>query len=400
MTIPRYLPAVDLPARVAAITGAAPAAALHRLREMLGLEGWRTLLPVPSARAAIATYFKGLAERDERRLVLVSAQLCPIVPKLLKALGFYSAAVDVDDDVPMPGPDRMLAAFEECGGAKHVAAVIVAPLYGYMPQRFDGFSGRLGGVPVLLDLAQATFLGRGSPLLSGADAAVFSFGIGKGLDLGGGLFALRRAEPPAAAAVSSAPLSGFTGLAEAVTLRAAVVSGLYPRLVRYLDRAVEADKDDVAVALRSAGKVLPARVTVAYAERLARFAEEVELARRRAKTLSEASSIQRACAHGRVFFDVHAMHLRQIVRLKEAERRDAVLAGLRDAGIDAMPAGEPTPDAYLRPEDFVVPPSSAGHPNARRFCADAIRLPFLGRLGERQFTTLLSRLETVLAERV
>ena len=65
-----------------------------------------------------------------------------------------------------------------------------------------------------------------------------------------------------------------------------------------------------------------------------------------------------------------------------------------------MPAGEPTPDAYLRPDDFVVPPSSAGFPNARRFCADAIRLPFLGRLGDGQFVTLLSRLETVLAERV
>ena len=196
MTIPRYLPAVDLSARVAAITGAEPAAALARLRKMLGLEDWRALAPVPSARAAIATYFETLAGRDGRRLVLVSAQLCPIVPKLLKALGFRSVVVDVDDDVPMPGPDRMLAAFEECGGAKHVAAVIVAPLYGYMPQRFDGFSERLGDVPLLLDLAQATFLGRGSPLLSSADAAVFSFGIGKGLDVGGGLFALRRGEPP------------------------------------------------------------------------------------------------------------------------------------------------------------------------------------------------------------
>ena len=87
MTIPRYLPAVDLPARVAAITGAEPSAALRRVREMLGLGDWRTLVPVPSARAAIATYFKNLAERDERRLVLVSAQLCPIVPKILKALG-------------------------------------------------------------------------------------------------------------------------------------------------------------------------------------------------------------------------------------------------------------------------------------------------------------------------
>jgi dTDP-4-amino-4,6-dideoxygalactose transaminase len=400
MTIPRYLPAVDLPARLAALTGGEPSAARRRVREMLGLGDWRTLVPIPSARAGIATYFRALAEKDERRTVLLSAQICPIVPKILKELGFRSAAVDVDEDVPMAGPDRMLAAFEACGGARQIAAVIVAPLYGYMPRRFAGFSKQLDGVPVLLDLAQATFLGRGAALMANADAAVFSFGIGKGLDLGGGLLALRDSEPPAALAVAAAPLSGFSGLAEAVTLRATVASGLYPRLVRYLDRAVEADKDDVAVALRSAGKVLPQRVMAAYAERLARFAEEVELARKRAKTLSDMPSISRACAHSEIFLDARAMHLRQILRLKGAKSRDAVLGRLRAAGIDAMPAGEPTPDAYLQPEDYVVPPSSAGFPNARRFCADAIRLPFLGRLGEGQFTTLLSRLETVLAERV
>ena len=90
-----------------------------------------------------------------------------------------------------------------------------------------------------------------------------------------------------------------------------------------------------------------------------------------------------------VCFDPASTHLRQIVRARNQTARDALLDELRRGGVDCAPAGELLPHEYLGDA-----PSGSAFPNALRFKAEAIRLPFLGRLGDSAFARLKGALET------
>lgn len=396
-TIPRYLPAVDLRARFAALTTQDTVAATERVLFDLGLDKWRQVVPVAGARVGIAAFFQQLALKDARRSVLLSAQICPVVPQVLIRLGFRPVFIDIDERAPMPGAYQIMSALQEVQCASTVAAIVIAPLYGYLPDKLDEIADRLDGIQVLLDLAQGTLLAPNLPrLMARADAAVYSFGAGKGLDIGGGLLAVRQAEIKFEAPSNQASFATFAGLPAALALRTAVGVGLYQHLIPLIDVGVEANKSDVPPRPGSTNKRLPSRVFNAYAARLPHFAKEIKTARTRAAALYQLPCIMRLCRDAATFGNAAQMDLRQILRLSDPERRGQLLSLLRRAGIDALPAGEYLPETYLPDDAISVATSSAGLPNTNRFLADAIRLPFLGRMDEITFRHFLITLENTL----
>ncbi|QWG14873.1 DegT/DnrJ/EryC1/StrS family aminotransferase [Bradyrhizobium sediminis] len=385
-TFPRYLPAIDLHARFAALTRVDTAAAYKKVLVRLGVEEWRQIVPVARARVGITAYFRELAVKDARRSVLLSAQICPLVPKILLRLGFHPVFIDVDEGAPMPGEDQILSALCDLRHTDSVAAIIIAPIYGYLPMKLDEVAQRLKGIAVFLDLAQGTTLAPRLPrLMARADAAVFSFGQGKGVDIGGGLLAVRETEVQFDSANNNLPLTTFAELPAALALQLALKLGIYRHLIPAIDLATEADKSDRSIEAALISKRLPDQIFNAYAERLSRFATEIELGSRRAVSIHEQPAISRHCRQEELFGSAIQMHLRQIVRLVDQDRRGRILSTLRDAGIDALPAGEPLPETYLPNDAMSVVPSSDGLPNTKRFLSDAIRLPFLGRMNDDSF---------------
>lgn len=171
---------------------------------------------------------------------------------------------------------------------------------------------------------------------------------------------------------------------KSIVLRAAIASGAYGALVDRLENASEAAKVDRE-------SFVPRRLHPAmhfvWRDKIRRFQREVALARARAAEFV-ASDRLRALLHDLdIYCDSRALHLRQVVRLRNAAQRDRAVVRLRESGIDCAAAGEPLP-----PEgDF---------PNACTFVSDAIRLPFLGRLSEQQFAALKRNLEIAVDERL
>jgi dTDP-4-amino-4,6-dideoxygalactose transaminase len=392
--LPRYVPSIDLSARLESLSSGGIQAAIEFLHTNLGLSGWRQATPVELARHGIATYFEELSRRDTRRSVLLSAQICPVVPSLLVALGFRPVFIDVDSDVPMPNGEQIAAALSDKSLAQSVAAAIISPIYGYLPAGLDDVAQHLNGTAVLLDLAQAVTLAPALPqLLARADASVFSFGIGKGLDSGGGLLAVRTGNIAFDNGMGST-LATLAGLPTALAIRLTATLGIYEVVTSAMERnsSIETWTAADAMAIR---KRLPDGVFKAFAARFKRFAWEVNIARKRAAILFESTAVAKACRSPRVFANGEQMHLRQIVRLADASQRDPVLASLRKAGIDAMPAGEPLAASYLLSGTFALC-GDGQLPNAKRFLSDAIRLPFLGRMDERSFRRVAAALENAL----
>jgi hypothetical protein len=127
-----------------------------------------------------------------------------------------------------------------------------------------------------------------------------------------------------------------------------------------------------------------------WQRRLTTFLEEVALAQQRAASLYVRFGAHPALAFTEACFSPNATHLRQIIRFVDAGRRDVTLERLRRGGIDCAPAGEPLPSTY-------IPGELGDFPAARRFIADSIRMPFLGRLSEREFAHLVDTIERALA---
>jgi len=90
-----------------------------------------------------------------------------------------------------------------------------------------------------------------------------------------------------------------------------------------------------------------------------------------------------------VYFSDQASHLRQVIRVRDAARRDELVARLRMADVDCAPAGEPLPATANAASDF---------PNAHAFRRDAVRLPFLGRLNDAEFYRFRTALEQTVVQ--
>jgi dTDP-4-amino-4,6-dideoxygalactose transaminase len=372
--IPRYRPDLDLRAWRTWLTNPSARSGAVDLLATLGLSG--TAHPFRSGREALQAWLSDLAARRGPGAALMSAQVCALVPRIARSCGFMPRFVDTDVAYPTPSAEQYVGSFD-----RETAVVVVAPLYGYLGVDWAPLLSRLEGIALVLDLAQGLGLEPRLPdLVRRADAIVYSFGLGKGLDTGGGLLVARR---PLAV---TPPRQGMASLLgkwlQAAVLRGTEAVGLYARIVKRLETAVEADTQ---AAPRPA--LLPEHVYGLWEDRLRAYRRDVERARTCAQRLSALDSVREACHALTVYGDPGALHLRQVLRLRDARRRSAILLALRQAGIDASPAGERLPDGVLVP-------------NARAFGEDAIRLPFLGRLHGAEIEDLEHALVRSLSARV
>ena len=377
--IPRYLPSVDLQARLAASRAAHADDAANLVAVLAPAQAFPGRTAVPALREGLNAYFADLATRAGNGGILMSAQICPLVPLAVRNVGLVPRFVDIAEDRPVP-TGRQLAA----GIDASVKGVVVAPFYGHLGEDGDAVLRALGERDLLLDLAQGIGLRGIEPLLARANAVGYSFGIGKGPDTGGGLLLTRKAFRIAGG--QSASL-GTGALVRGAALRVIAACGLYAGLARVVERAAEARPEDFDPRAR---EVRQEWVYGWWRRRVATFLSEVGLARDRAASLRVRFGRHPALAYVEACFSPDATHLRQIIRLADPGRRDATLDRLRRAGVDCAPAGEPLPAQY-------IPGEAGDYPATRRFLADSIRLPFLGRLPERQFARVADALEQSLA---
>ena len=324
---------------------------------------------------------RGLGAPAGRHLI-VSAQICPLVPILARQCGFAVRFVDVGAALPVPSATQLSTAIDE-----NTAGVIIAPMYGFLAGDYTPLVDRLRQMPhtrLILDLAQG--LGLNEPLAilrPAADAVVYSFGLGKGLDCGGGLLLTRSPLPRP----KQRRRTSFAPLIQSLGVRTCSALGIYRLLAGSLDSAVEKDKQSESLGDARASSSL----FCLWQSRLATFLDEVRLARARSLQLAELGSLQTTFRNTEDYLGGPGTHLRQILRLRDPAERDRMINRLRAAGIDAAPAGEPLPGDYF--PDVM----NADFPHAAAFRQDALRLPFLGRLSERQFAFLGRQLEICIA---
>ena len=376
--IPRYLPSIDLAARLRA--SRADAGAADRLVAMLARgQAFDGRVAVAALRDGLNAYFCDLALRAGSGEILVSAQCCPLVALSARSAGFTPRFVDIADDRPAPTGRQFADAI-----GPSVRGVVVAPLYGHLGESLETMLAALGERSLLLDLAQGVGLQTLERLLHRADAVGWSFGIGKGLDTGGGLLLTR--VPLSLSGARHAAL-GAGALVRSAGLRVIAACGLYRMVAQVVERAAEATPDDFDPRVQL---IEGDRNYEWWHLRLPAFLEEVEVARRRAVSLGSRFGAHPALAYAPACFSPDATHLRQIIRITDVSAREVTIERLRRLGIDCARAGEPLPSQY-------IPGDRGDYPAARRFLADAIRLPFLGRLSERQFCYLSDTLERALA---
>jgi dTDP-4-amino-4,6-dideoxygalactose transaminase len=390
VTVPRYSPALDFGAFLGPRATQSVESAVSEVARRLGLGDFPSVLAVPSARVGLNAYFSALARKNSRRVVLLSSQICPIVPRILIGWGFKPEFVDIAPDLPTPGRAELMSGFDAAGGAAKVAAVIIAPLYGYVRKDVDLLASTLEDTSIVLDMAQGLFLADTIPaLFRTTDAVVYSFGIGKGLDTGGGLLASR----DKVGEVRYDRLYRIRSLIRlfgAVMIHAAVRSGAYRALIPLLERSIEVDKDEIPDQTEGGCAIVRNDAFIRWAIRLTQVNQEIMLARKRAQRIFDRPRLARHLRDSEAYSDPNASHLRQIIRLADVQRRDRTIEILRRKGVDAVAAGEAMPSDYLRLADF----DSHRFPEAIRFRSDAIRLPFLGRIDDRSFDHVLTTLES------
>jgi hypothetical protein len=314
--------------------------------------------------------------------VLVSAQICAAVREAIVAADLTPAFIDVDDGYPSPSPSQFAAALT--GG---VAAIIVAPMYGYIQDNWTALAAAVGATPLCVDMAQGLLLDdRLAVLLARADAVLYSFSLGKGLDVGGGLLFVRK-PLPGTDPMDRAPRARLSVVAAGLAWRALVASGLYRACVPFIERQIDRDQHE-----NNGTPVAPPRdpkpCLSEWAGRVDAFARDVGRARDRARRVGKLPSVRAGCRDVDVFCnDGGATHLRQVLRLRDAARRPRVLDTLRRLGVDCAPAGEPLPSSVAASMIF---------PNAARFASDAIRCPFLGRLRDEEQTRVERALQVAI----
>jgi len=327
-------------------------------------------------RDGLAAWLRALRATPGARVV-VSAQICVAVRVAIQAAGLAPVYVDLDDRHPTPSARQ----FAEALGP-NVAAVIVAPFYGYIQADWQPLLEALGPTPLCLDLAQGLGLeSQLAPLVARADAVLYSFSVGKGLDLGGAVVFTRQ---PLATPDRPAPAVRAGAVLSSLAIRALVALGLYRFALPAIERRI--DEDPEAAAPSSTAAFTVASVAGYWGARAAAYRAEVQRSRACAVRLAALPAVVAGCRDLDVYGDSSATHLRQVIRLRHAPSRAATVAALRRAGIDCAPAGEPLP-----------PAADGQYPNAAQFRADAIRLPFLGRLTAAQQGRVERGLEMSLA---
>lgn len=332
-----------------------------------------------SLRKGLFIWFRALYDDGVRGRVLVSAQICPVVPKLIERAGFDVVYVDIDAVWPSPTSDRYAEALDDS-----VIALVVSPLYGHLPPDWTPLLTRLGSRALVLDLAQGFGLGEMlAPLVHRANAIGFSFGFGKGPDTGGGLLLSSQA----------IPVGELRGAGPALCLRPALQASMLNALADFnlygaLIRGVPDIADNTLAPFNQSTRFLASPAFYGlWTQRLRIHLKEITLARNRAASLASKVPIAEAVLGPEIYFSDSSSHLRQIIRLRDASRRDRVVQALRTEGIDCAVAGELLPNEYRNgmPGDF---------PQTRSFRADAIRLPFMGRLADAQFKKIEDTLES------
>jgi dTDP-4-amino-4,6-dideoxygalactose transaminase len=378
--IPRYLPTVQFSTWARWIFSDQSTIAHARARLLADLDcpaGW-SASAFPRARHALQAYFLHGLVSCEGRHVVVSAQICPLVPLLARQCGLGVRFVDTESVLPVPSALQYGEAIDE-----RTAAVIVAPMYGLVPSGFSELFDRLRrqpGTQLILDLAQGLGLrDEIHELRQAADAIVYSFGVGKGLDCGGGLLLTRMPQPR----LSQRSRTSVLPLVQSLGVRACSALGVYRWLVGSLDSAVENDKEPAAIQeMRGSSSLF-----CLWQARLSKFLADVARAKARSRRLADVPNLCALCRDTEKNLGGPGTHLRQILRVREPAQRDRLLVHLRRHGIDASPAGEPLPGEYFPGMETTL------FANAAAFRRDALRLPFLGRLSERQFEFLVKQLE-------
>lgn len=384
--IARYRPALDVAAWWSFLACSDPASARQQVVLRLGGPRAHRAHAFVSARQALFAYLSQLRRRaGSAARVLLSAQICPVVPELVRHAGLEPAFVDLDSSFPTPLPESFAR-----GVDANTLAVVLSPMYGFFPRGWDAFLDKLGTAKLVLDLAQGLLLGDRieQRLLQRADAVVYSFALGKGLDTGGGLIFSEDLDPDL---TRGARWDGqWATLAGALALGTIQALGLYGPLVGRLEGQIEAGKRFTPKPHAGAAE----RCFCLWHARLLRFEGELERARLRASAIRKLPEVQRRCRDVEILCGPESTHLRQIIRLPPGRLQAQVLSRLRGAGVDCAAAGEPLPSEYDR--RF----SSADFPNASRFRLEAIRLPFLGRLAEPAFEFICQRLQDTLRSEV
>jgi len=232
-----------------------------------------------------------------------------------------------------------------------------------------------------VDLAQAPLSATtlGSELMGRADSVLFSFGLGKGFDTGGGLLLTRRNLPTLPRLRRAWPIVAETA-ARGAAVRTTMALGLYRALLPVVDRMAA---NDVAV---SAPERIDPAIARVWLSRIPVLTAEFSRAAERSAELGSLPVIQDSCVFVETTCSAGAGPLRQILRLRRDLDRDAVLGAFRKAGLDCARGGEPFPDG-----------GDAGNwPAARQFTRDALRLPFLGRFSDHEFAQARAIIEKVL----
>ena len=330
-------------------------------------------------RSGLVQYFADLRRHAGGGNILVSAQICRIVPLAIERAGLSVRYADITCAGPTSGAFEFAAAME-----KNTVGVLIAPLYGHMQREWSPLLAQLGGRQLILDMAQGLGLTEGvSALMQRADAVGYSFGLGKGLDAGGGVLFTRAyfEEPPA---LRRSKAGFLDALLKSLALQALVRIGCYGLVASRLDSMYASDQT-----LPEHGMSAPPDICRLWLARMPKLLGEIALARARAQALAAMASLAADLRDAAVYFDPAASHLRQVIRVRRADRRDALVSRLRSLGVDCAAAGEPLPD---------VPSAPGRFPNAAAFRADAVRLPFLGRLTSRQFEAFKTILEKAVAE--
>ena len=374
----RYSPAVTAPALDLA-NGPSGTVALRELAAVLAPHntGFQALV-LARARQGLLAHYLDVRERLGQGVILLPAQVCPVVPAVIRAAGLTPLALDGDGALATPGPSAYVAALTGPG----VIGLLLAPMSGYVQESWGALLNALDArMDVGVDLAQAPLAAPalGSDLMTRADAVLFSFGVGKGFDTGGGLlltkrttqarWPVRRAWPIVAAAA-----------ARSAAVRLAMAAGLYRLLLPLVDRMAA---DDVEVL---SPEEVESSIARSWAVRLPVVVSEFEQAARRSAELGRLSRIQKSCVSVEANCSASARPLRQVLRFRPGLDRDGILRALRSGGLDCAAGGEPFPEG----ED------AGTWPNALQFTRDALRLPFLGRFSDEEFERAKAAIDKVL----
>lgn len=375
-TIARYSPSL-LPSAWLRWAIGSPGGAQHARAENLRLLSGgtrREALELGNGRQALLLWLECVRRGRGAGDVLLPVQICSVVLECIRRAGLEPRFLDADGVFATPAPDQYAAAIN----AK-TRAILIAPLYGYLQH---GWTEVLDlGIPVAVDLAQGIGLldVLDVDLLRRSEAMIYSFGLGKGIDAGGGLLLTR--QRPILPIPRAGAATHLGALARAITLRGAEATGTYGFLVGQLEAASEATKEQEA---SFAPRIDTPQVHLLWRPKIRRFLEEINVARKRAAVLRSLAGVTPTIE---ALTAPDAAPLRQIIRVADSRRRNRAIAVLRSRGVDCAPAGESLPhDAEKL------------YPNAFAYGNDAIRLPFLGRLSSRAFSLFWRALESTFVD--